>query len=191
MGRFYTPLQDQELVDLLRAGDERALKEICERYWKRLLAVAYNHTKDKQLAEEMVSDVFMSLWRRRNQVQIRNLSAFLATAVKFSVFKQLLKEKRRAEILQNNYRPETCQLDEAKIEAKFLQEYLQGVVEELPEKCRLVFRYSRNKGMNIPDIARQMQIAPKTVEAHLCKALKTLRLSLKNIGLLIVLLITC
>ena len=78
---------------------------------------------------------------------------------------------------------------EDKINAKFLQDYIDGIVEQLPEKSRLVYNYSRKKGLSNAEIAREMRISQKTVEGHLTKVLKTLRLSVKEQGLLFIVLL--
>lgn len=185
---------DHELIVLLRKeasekSAEDAFVEIYNRYWNKLLAIAYNHLRDKQASEEVVQELFITLWERRKKVEIESLSAYLATAVKFSVFKAIATEKRHKDLIDSNYKQETIQWDEQLIHARFLEEYLNGVTESLPEKCRLVFVYSRQQGLSIPDIANEMNISPKTVEAHLSKALKILRLSLKDIQLLLVMIL--
>jgi RNA polymerase sigma-70 factor (ECF subfamily) len=177
-------LTDIQLTELLKSGDQTAFTEIYNRYWRKLLAIAYNHTKDKSAAEEILQEVFLSLWQRREVVDIQSLSNYVATAVKFSVFKQLQRQRRRLEIEQSDYRVVPFTQDEAAIEARFLKEYINGIVERLPEKCGLVFKYSRESGMTIPEIAREMNIAEKTVESHLTKALKTIRLNLRESGIL-------
>jgi RNA polymerase sigma-70 factor (family 1) len=181
---------DTELLEKLQKeisdeSAEYAFEAIYDRYWTKLLAIAYNHLRDKQASEEVVQEIFITLWERRKKVEIETLSSYLATAVKFAVFKAIATEKRHKELIDSNYRQETVQWDETQIHARFLEEYLNGVTESLPEKCRLVFVYSRHQGLSIPDIAHEMNIAPKTVEAHLSKALKILRLSLKDIQVLL------
>lgn len=66
---------------------------------------------------------------------------------------------------------------------RFTTEHVDRLVEELPERCQLVFKYSRLEGKANREIAEIMNIAEKTVEAHLAKALKSLRLSLKHLGI--------
>ncbi len=66
------------------AGNERAFATIYDTYWSQLLAIAYRLTQDKEQSEEIVQEVFVSLWRRRHEVKIESVSAYLATAVKFS-----------------------------------------------------------------------------------------------------------
>ena len=67
-----------------------------------------------------------------------------------------------------------------------MQDYINGLVDKLPEKCRLVFKYSREEGKKNSQIAEELDIAEKTVEAHLTKAIKSLRVSLRLMGLLLV-----
>ncbi|MES1250089.1 MAG: RNA polymerase sigma-70 factor [Chitinophaga rupis] len=182
---FFSGETEKDLVRQLRSGSAAAFEEIYHRYWKTLLAIAFNRLADKQAAEEAVQDVFLSLWARREEVSIDSLQAYLATAVKFTVFRQLLNEKRRKELLHRNYYPQQLQFEETAIYSKFLDEYIRGIVESLPEKCRLVFKYSREEGLTIPEIAKEMNISVKTAEAHLTKALKTVRGSLKRSGFIL------
>ncbi|QJD96236.1 RNA polymerase sigma-70 factor [Mucilaginibacter robiniae] len=178
---------DQQLVEALQAGEKAAITEIYRRYWQRLLAIAYNHTKDKASAEEVVQEVLIKLWDNRNKIRPHSLPNYLATAVKYSVLTHLYREKRRSNIAASLYLSQEMDLADERIYARFLQQYIDGVVDLLPEKCRLVFQHSRLQGKNNAQIAREMQIAEKTVEAHLTKALKTIRYSLKSAGLLIIL----
>jgi RNA polymerase sigma-70 factor (ECF subfamily) len=176
-------LSDHELLDLLREGGEAAFTEIYHRYWERLLAIGYQYTRNKESAEEIVHDVLLRLWKQRMSVTIESLPAYLGTAVKFSVFKALLKEKRRSQIRARLPQAEMISQDEEKVEAKFLQDYLHGIIETLPEKCRLVFRYSREEYLTLSEIAERMDISQKTVESHMTKALKTLRHGLQRLQL--------
>lgn len=180
----YANYSDRQLINSLKAGDEAAITEIYARYWKKLLAVAYNLLKDKALAEEVVQEVLIKLWDRRAQLQIQSLPDYLATAVKYTVFRALHRQKRKEEITQQVIRlNDQYDLDEERIYARFLQEYINGEVEKLPEKCQLVFKYSRHQGMSIIQIAQKLNIAEKTVETHLTKALKFIRGSLRNAGI--------
>ncbi|MCY4779621.1 RNA polymerase sigma-70 factor [Sphingobacterium sp. UT-1RO-CII-1] len=180
-------LSDEQLLCLLQQGDEPAFTEIYTRYSRKLLAIAFNYARDPDLAEEIVQDIFLSLWERRLSLKIDSLEAYLATAVKFAIFRQIYTQKKRLELAKNHYKVQTAILDEDKIYAKFLDEYIQGIAETLPEKCRLVFQYSRNMHLNNKEIAEKMNISEKTVESHMTKALKTIRNNLSNSGTIITL----
>lgn len=177
---------EAQLVILLSTGSQAAFTEIYNRYWKKLLGIAFAHTKDKSAAEEILQEVFISLWNRRKVVQIHSLNNYLATAVKFSIFKQYQRSRRRREIEQRNVElsGRTIIQGEAELDARFLQDYIDGIVEQLPTKCQLVFQYSRGAGLTIPEISKELDIAEKTVESHLTKALKVIRKNLQESGVL-------
>ena len=177
---------DEQLAVLLKEGDHAAYTEIYRRYWKKLLSIAWNHSKNEIAAKDIVHDVFISLWERYPEVEINNLPAFLATSVKFTVYKYYQKEQRRNDLALQNYEYETIVNDEDKLDAIFLQEYVNGIVEKMPEKCRLVFAYSRDLGMKNSEIATKIQITEKGVEANLTRALRIIRGELKNHGWILV-----
>lgn len=175
---------DIELVKALKADDTNALNLIYDRFWEHLLAISYKMVKDKDYAEEIVQEVFISLWKRRSQLDVKNLSTYLATAVKFSTFTFLQSAKRRKEIEEAVYLNESLAADD-KIEAKFLKEYVDGIVEELPTKCRLVFRLSREDQKTNQEISEELSITKKAVEWHITNALKAIRKGLKNLKVLL------
>lgn len=182
----YSSYTDEQLTFYLKKGEQTAFTEIYNRYWRVMLAVAWNHSKDKAVSKDIVHDVFISLWERRDQVNIQNLPGFLAGSIKLSVYHYYQKEQRRSELAQKNFEYETIAKEEDKLDARFLQQYIDGMVEELPEKCRLVFRYSRENGMKNSEIAAQMQISEKGVEANLTRALKIIRGGLKKYGVMLI-----
>jgi len=186
--RLYSKFSDAELTALLTESDHDAYTEIYNRFWKKLLAIAYNHTKDKSDAEEIVQEVFISLWNKRNKINIQTIDRYLATAIKFTVFNSYYRKRKRINDMLNKMPYDESYTIEDQIAAAFLKEQINGIVTKLPEKCRLVFQYSRDQGLNIPEIAKEMNIAEKTVEAHLNKALKTIRGDLSESGTLLVLL---
>jgi RNA polymerase sigma-70 factor (family 1) len=175
---------DQNLLALLQGGDHAAFTELYKRYWEKLLLIAWNHAKDKAVAEDIVHEVFISLWNEKYDFQILNVGGFLATKIKFVVFKNYRKEQRRNKLAEMNLDFCDLSLDEEKLDALFLKEYIDGIVANLPEKCKLVFTYSRELGMKNAEIASQMNISEKGVEAHLTRALKIIRHNLEITSIL-------
>lgn len=173
--RSYKNHTDGQLLQLLNDNDCDAFTEIYNRYWEVLVDMGYSFTKDKQAVEEIVNDIFIRLWKRHECFQIRSLRQYLGTAVKFGVFKSLLKSKRRKELLKDYSETILSIEEEQRIEAKFMEAYLNDVIESLPERSRLIYRYSRDKAMNVTEISRQMNMQPKAVEYHITKTLKILR----------------
>jgi RNA polymerase sigma-70 factor (family 1) len=183
---LYSSHRDEELMLLLKKGDRAAFTEIYNRYWKPLTAIAYNYSQDQSTAKEIVQDLFVGIWNRRKVIEVQNLRSYLATAAKFSIFKRIERERRRRSIELREFEPVGYAPSDEQIELKFLQDFVNGIVEELPEKCRLVFSYSRLQHMTNTEIAQKMNISEKTVEGHLTKGLKVIRLHLKESGLLTV-----
>jgi len=179
----YNILNDEDLTGLLPAGDEHAFTEIYNRYWKKLFTIAANKLNDLDEAEEIVQDIFVSLWKRRHNLGVINtLSSYLAVSVKYRVIKTL--DKRFNQQKYSDYNKTAISLadnsTEEWLEFEELRSKLAEFVAELPEKCRMVYRLSRELGLSQKQIAEEMGIAEKTVEAHLGKALKTLRTRLSQ-----------
>jgi len=176
----YAALDDQDLLLFLQQGNEKAFSEIYRRYWEKLVAIGYFHTRDKQMAEEIVSDVLIGLWNRRQELEVRSLSAWLGTAVKYAVFKVMVRNQRRQDILAKQVGSGEDDETQKKQDARFMREFLDGVIETLPEKTRLVFRYSREDQLSVGEIAKKMELSPKSVEYHITRALKTLKKYIKK-----------
>lgn len=182
----YTIFSDDELLLRLRQGDESAFTEIYNRYWEKLIATGFYFTHNKQAAEDILHEVMISLWLRRNELAIESLAAYLGTAMKFSVFKSIMKEKKRRELLRGYITAADDAHAESQLEAKFIADILHKKTENLPEKAKLVFDYSRNHQLTIAEIAVKMDLSPKAVEYHMTKALRLLRETLQKIKCLFV-----
>ncbi len=180
--RSYAQKTDAELLALLRQSDERAFTELYDRYWKRLFVVAAKRINNLEDAEEIVQDIFTALWRRRETLSLTSdLANYLTVSVKYRVIKTLDKyynQQRYVDSLVYD-----SQIDDSTQEwlaFDELQTELAKYVQQLPEKCQLVFRLSREEGYSQKQIAEELQISEKTVEAHLGKAFKTLRSKLAS-----------
>lgn len=183
----HSSYDEQGLLARLAADDKEAFAHIYHQYWELLLAMAYNRLKDLQAAEDVVHDVLAGIWHNRHKQHIHSLKNYLATAVKY----RILKEIRKAALLHNYQKKEAGSSryvsipDTSSLDHKRIMEMLQKEIDTLPEKCRLIFRFSREQGMSTRQIAGEMQISPKTVENQLNKALHRLRLTLKKHALFI------
>lgn len=176
------PSQDErELLSRLAADDKEAFAAIYRQYWEVLLAMAYNRLKDLATAEDIVHDVFASIWHNRHHQEIHSLKNYLATAVKYMILKQARKASLLRQYRQSEATPPTQDFSsDTALDNKRILELLHREIESLPEKCRLIFRYSREQGMSVREIAGHMHITPKTVENQLNKALRKLRVTLKK-----------
>jgi RNA polymerase sigma-70 factor (family 1) len=180
----YKALSDNELVHLLRQDDEQALSALYLRYWDKLLSVACHRLDDPEGAEEVVQDVFFALWKRRESLDIKySLSTYLAVAVKYRIINLMDKQyrQRNKEKLMPAF-VETETSTEEYIFEKELWERIEAAIKQLPSKCQIVFRMSREEGMSNKQIATELEIAEKTVEAHMSKAIRDIRSNLTSIA---------
>ncbi|MGN6602311.1 MAG: RNA polymerase sigma-70 factor [Ginsengibacter sp.] len=179
--RIYTSYDSDELLILLAANDEQAFTEIYNRFWKKLFVIANNRIKDTELAEDVVHDVFVSLWANRSTAKIQALENYLASATKYLVLAKIKKIER--ERLHKTTHPGASIIElpiEDSLHYKHLLEIVKDEIENLPERCRLIFKYSRNEHMAVKEIAEHLNISSKTVENQINKALKQLRVATKT-----------
>lgn len=173
---------DHELLEQLATGDRLAFTELYNRYWDKAFAVAMHRVADEDIAVEIVQDIFVSLWQRRTQLQIKNgVATYLSAAIKYKVINHLASQYRKEQHLTNMVQSAPQAIDSTNdwLDAKELYQLLEEAIGKLPPKCKLVFLMSREENKTYAEIAEELGISEKTVEAHLSKALGTLRQSLK------------
>jgi len=172
----YASYENTVLVRLLARDDEHAFTELYNRYWQRLFAIAYNRLGNQQAAEDIVHDVFASLWKNRQRLGVVSLENYLATATKYLVFASIKKSIRERRF-GKEAAMDPCgePLPGESLHYRQVLELVEREVENLPEKCRLIFRCSRNEGLTVKEIAHRLTLSPKTVENQLGKALRRLK----------------
>lgn len=176
---LYNTYSDGELVSFLQQGDQLAFTALYDRYWDKLYFLAGQKLKDLFEAEHMVQDVFMDLWKRRHSLNIEivhSLEGYLVVAVKYRILNLLAKKAREADLqkqvaLQSAVADDTT---ETWMDFKELHQRYHEQLAALPPQCALAFAL-RDEGLTYREIADTMDIAPKTVEMHIGRALKTLR----------------
>lgn len=172
---------DDFLVQRLTQSDELAFEAIYERYWLKLYNFAYQQTGSKDDAEHLVHDVFVSLWKRRSLLQVKNLSVYLIASVKHLttnlIKSQITMRKYREyllfrEIEQNEPIENILYFDD-------LAAAIEEALKKLPEKTAEIFRLSRFGHQTNQEIAAQLQLSEKAVEYHITKSLQFLKNHLK------------
>ncbi|SMB99162.1 RNA polymerase, sigma-24 subunit, ECF subfamily [Hymenobacter roseosalivarius DSM 11622] len=180
--RFYSAWDDDALVSALESGDENAFAHIYERYWQRLYELTHRKLGSGADAEEVVQDVFVGLWHKRSVAHIHKLDVYLFTAAKYKIIDRI-----RSRIAHEGYvasaAPRSALADcttEEMMGAADLSAALAASVGSLPANTQAVFRLSREQYQSVPEIAVRLNLAPKTVEYHLTRALRFLRTRLKD-----------
>ncbi len=178
-------LSDEELILLLKKGSNTAFTEIYDRYWQKLFTAAANKLHDLEEAEDIVQQLFVSIWIRREELDIHsNVRSYLAVAVKYRVLKHLnarAKYRHFSDVTANTVLAELVDDSTQQwLEFYEVSERLRFLITALPEKCRLVFEMSRTDGQSHRQIAAQLQLSEKTVEWYIGKAIKFLKKGLKG-----------
>jgi len=157
-----------------------AFERFFKTYFKSLHAYAFVTLQDEIMAEEIVQQVFYKIWEKKEQFKVHtSVRAFLYKAVHNECLNYLKHQKHKA-IHQNYvlYANRNTASDEnaaMRIELSELETQLQKAVNDLPEQCRTIFYMSRFDGLKYRQIAGQLDLSIKTVEAQMGKALKVLR----------------
>jgi len=173
-------LTDDLLLRLLQTSDEHAFRELYQRYWKKLFTTACYKLKSKEAAEEIVQNIFVSLWEKRATLQIDSLEDYLYIAVKYKVInyvESLMVRQAGQKQLAGNTTDEST---EATIMINDLHAAIQQALKQLPAKTREVFTMSRFEKCSVREIARHMGLTEKAVEYHITQSLKLMRVSLKD-----------
>lgn len=179
--KMNTPSEVSETQDLqrLRQGDTEALRRLFDRHYPLLLGDIYAYLPDEDTCKDLAQDVFVELWRKREEIDIHtSLRAYLRRAAVNRALNRI-KSNRRT-VLEDTAdwqdRADTSQRDIGqKHEQEHLETVLHRAIEQLPEKCRLVFSLSRFEHLSHREIADQLGISTKTIENQITKAMRLLR----------------
>lgn len=186
--RHYIKFSDPNLLTLLKQGDMLAFEELYERYWSKLYSAAYKRLSNREAAEEIVQDIFTSLWLKRTVLVINSsFENYLYTSVKYMVFASFQKESNRRayESYAIHIKTDIDNSTVEELDGNELKRNVSTEVAKLPEKCRKVYELSRKEHRSNKEIAFSLGISEKTVENHLTRALRTLRINLKQVGTLL------
>lgn len=169
---------NQDLEQLLRNDRKRGFDLIFEQYWKRLYTYAYQIYTEEAICEDIVQEVFVSLWQKSENTSIVNLEGYLFRAVKYKVINQLrdLKFKpEHHELLSEISTPEKAS---RQLEYNDFELIIQTEISKLPPKCKKVFMLSRFEDFSNAEIAQELHISIRTVEKHISDALRHLKTTL-------------
>lgn len=173
---------DKELSELLRIGDQNAYTVIYERYWESLYRSAYKRLKNKEQCQDIIQIVLSDLWRRREEVIIEDLPAYLHTAIRFQVFKQISRKPDSNTFLDEF---EILLTSPVQTDDDLLEKEILGLVKlwinALPPKRRAIFLMYAEDELSTRQIAEKLGISQKTVQNQLNTAVINLRLRLAKV----------
>ncbi|MBW4889137.1 RNA polymerase sigma-70 factor [Mucilaginibacter sp. HMF5004] len=177
-------LSDMELLGMVKNDSIEAFEELYHRHWKKLYTFAYKRIRSKEITEEIVQDFLANLWAGRKSIVIKtSFEGYIYTAVRNLVLNCIAKETRRNAYTQfvKLFKSDEDYSTEQTVHVRDFYYNLQKELSYLPEKCRSVFEMSRHENKSNKEIAAQLGISEKTVEGHLTKAIRRLRINLNSL----------
>ena len=174
---------DKKLLDGLINGLESAYEELFMTYYAQLVVFAQKILSDEDLSREMVQDVFVMFYEKR---EVLNIHTSLKSHLYQTVRNRCLNEIKRNQIRREHHsgifidkKNQEAYLDD-KMQETELEARIFSVVEALPRQCKRIFEMSRYEGIPNQEIAEKLQLSKRTVETQISKALKIMRKQLKD-----------
>lgn len=174
----YNTYSDFQLTDLLKASNHAAFTEIFNHFGALLFSITRRRLNDKELAKELIQEVFADLWEKRATVNIpSNLQSFLITVVK----NRILDHYRYQQVSQKylDHFQQYLNTAESKTDHLLRHNNFSALIEQevaaLPEKMRTVFELSRKEHMNRKEIAVHLNVPEGNVKINLQRSLKILK----------------
>jgi RNA polymerase sigma-70 factor (family 1) len=177
---------------LWQQGGHLAFAEIYKRYALELLSIAIDKTRDRDVAEELVQDTFVAFYKSSFSIdKMNSVLAFLYIILKNKIMdwhRYNLRQRTYADYFGNNYEAAEDSTG-ALVQTRELERFLHDEIEKLPQQCGKVFKMRRQDFKSNKDIALLLQISENTVEQHMRRALRLLRISFINHDLLFLFLV--
>jgi RNA polymerase sigma-70 factor (ECF subfamily) len=189
-----TDFTDSQLLEMIRDGDVAAFKLLYLRYFSALCKSGFRKIQDDKVVEEIVQDIFVDLWRKRHELDAgKEIGAFLNALLRNKILHEWRAQQIRQRHVEVFSQLNTAVVDESFSEqfyANEIQERLNAAICNLSPQCRQAFELSRYEHLSYREISERMSISVKTVEKHIGKALKILKLELKEYHITLAMLIS-
>lgn len=168
-----------ELQGRIAQGDEQAFEALYRRFHSKLITFSRSLVKTRELAEEIVEDVFVKLWCRRESVNgIRNLTVYLYCATRNQSLNALSSEARQLvtevlDLTEAEVRPLNESPHDLFVTSEIMQ-LVQQTIDLLPKRCRMIFQLVREDGLKYKEVAEILNISVNTIDAQMAIAVKRL-----------------
>jgi len=176
-------LPEKELLSSIKRGDTSAVRILFDQFHASLCLTAFRLVRDRDLAKDIVQEVFIKFWNNRDAIEITSsLSAYLRRSVVNTALNQIEKDQRfgKVEIEKIAHHPLAASTDQNQIMDE-LSAQLENAIDKLPVRTRAVFLLIRKEEMSYKEVAESLNISLKAVEKEMMKALRLLREMLKNL----------
>ena len=178
--------RDRDWVERIRVGDAAALEAVFRVYADPLYAYAMRYLRSRERSEEIVHDLFLNIWARRDSLELaRTLKSYLYQATRNRAISQMRHARVEQSVRDRVALGEdestlraTPALADEEVRVGELRDAITDAVDALPTRCREVFLLSREQQLTYAEIAEVLHLSVKTVEIHMGRALLRLRASL-------------
>lgn len=174
---------DKDLIASSLEGNEDAFRQLFEKYWDDLYKIAYRRLSSTEDVKDILQEVFISLWNNRDKIKVEdNLGGYLYTSLRNKIFNHYEKHKVRLKALMHqSFNPvESEDLICSTLYTKELQAVIAMQVVAMPPQMRQIYLLSKEEQLSIAEITALLTLAPQTVKNQLHRALKRIRLSLRD-----------
>lgn len=187
---------DEQLLQQMADDNRQAFTMLYRRYWEDLFITAAKALRGKEEAADVVQDVFLSLWNRRNELHIQgSLAAYLHTSVRYKCIHYIEKNITRRDYLSQLAEADVINSSmsaETNLQLKDMQQTINKTVAGMPAKMQEVYKLSRHEHLSHKEIAEYLSISVETVKKHIQHALHLIRTNLPpHTFILIVILLFC
>ncbi|HEY4151284.1 MAG TPA: RNA polymerase sigma-70 factor [Chitinophagaceae bacterium] len=169
---------EKELLHAVAQGDEAAFTAVFDAYKDKIYTIALRLTGNTSIAEEIVQDVFLKIWLKRDTLtSVDHFRAYLFTTTRHHVFnalKRLFRRRQFAGELARDWSEETNDTDSLLLDKEY-QAILQEAIGQLPPQQRQVYQMMKEQGLKREQVAELLHISPETVKQHLAQAMRTIR----------------
>ena len=169
---------DADLISRLNQGDKNAVEQIYRKYARDLFNYARRNIQAKEDCEEIIQEIFESLWARHATLRIQtSLQAYLVGMVRYKIIhyfrKSALKKKYTEHFLL--FEAVYEQIEGEEINTSAIQSTLDKLIRELPERCQEALKLRLSEDLSNRDIAKRMNITTRTVEGYMFRAFNHIR----------------
>lgn len=161
---------------LIQAGDKEAFRLLYTRYFTPLCRFIFLYVQDEMEAEELATDIFVRVWEKREEIDFSlSLKAYLFQSARNRAFNFIRDRKEKVPLDFLEELSDSGSSQEEELELKELQRLIEEAVCHLPNKCQAIFRKSREENKTYQEIAEELNISTKTIEAQIGIAIKRIK----------------
>ena len=180
--RLFPSIDWQEVQNRMADDDQEALRLLYDHYNKRLFELAYAIVRSKEMAEEVVGDVFIQVWQKRKRIRtVENFAFYLYVMTRNGSRSYLRKYGHKKFLGLDDPALPLYQIDVSPEDLMISGEILQSInraINELPSQCRLIFKLVKEDGLKYREVAELLHLSVKTVENQVGIALKKIHAAL-------------